>query len=162
MAEQLNLNTEKIEKIKTRVQGINNIATSQADLIAQISEALEGKAAGGGGGSVDTCSIRLICNTEDIYGYTYLGYREGQFIPVYFANGAVDTTLDVTLTDVICGGYIYIQTTIDNGFIAFSIDGEATAEKSPVTMYSAGMAVALVYAPNIAGSNSTVTIIDND
>ena len=49
MAEQLNLNTEKIEKIKTKVQGINDIATSQADLIAQISEALEGKAVGGGG-----------------------------------------------------------------------------------------------------------------
>ena len=54
MAAQLNLNTDKIEKIKTQVQSINDTASAQATTISEIAALLEGKSVpGGGGGSVD-------------------------------------------------------------------------------------------------------------
>lgn len=115
-----------------------------------------------GGGSVETCSIRLICNTSDVYGYSYLAYRDGQFVPVfvtYYQNGA-QSKIDVTLPDVICGGYIYVTVSIMYAFLDTSINGEATTQKEYLT--SAVQPVLLVHAPSTAGSTSTVTIIDND
>jgi hypothetical protein len=59
MAAQLNINTEKIEKIKTQVQNINDTASAQATTIAEIMELLDGKSVPGGGGGVETCTITL-------------------------------------------------------------------------------------------------------
>lgn len=115
-----------------------------------------------GGGSVETCSIRLICNTRDVYGYSYLAYRDGQFVPVfvsYYKNGGV-SKIDVTLPDVICGGYIYVTVKIIYAFLDTSINGEATTQKE--CMIDSAHPVLLVHAPSTAGSTSTVTIIDND
>lgn len=52
MASQLNLNTEKIEKIKTQVQNINDTANAQATTISEIASLLEGKSVPGGGEDV--------------------------------------------------------------------------------------------------------------
>ena len=116
----------------------------------------------GSGGGVETCSIRIICNTSDIYGYSYLAYRNEQFVPVYFANGADSTTLDVVLDDVVCNGYIYVQTGITSSYILFSVNGEATADSPNPNMISSAYSVAMIYAPSSAGSFSTVTIIDDN
>ena len=130
--------------------------------LASLIQTLQGKAAGGGA-SVETCSIRLICNTSDIYGYSYLAYRDGQFVPVfvsYYNNAGHISKIDVTLPDVICGGYIYVQVDIEYYFLDTSINGEATTQKECMT--SSVDPVLLVHAPSTAGSTSTVTIIDND
>ena len=134
--------------------------------LASLIQTLQGKAAGGGssgGGSVETCSIRLICNTSDVYGYSYLAYRDGQFVPVfvsYYNNVGNTSKIDVTLPDVICGGYIYVTVKINYAFLDTSINGEATTQKEYLT--SSVEPVLLVHAPSTAGSTSTVTIIDND
>lgn len=52
MAAQLNINTEKIEKIKTQVQSINDTANAQATTISEIMELLDGKSVPGGGEDV--------------------------------------------------------------------------------------------------------------
>lgn len=67
MAAQLNLNTEKIEKIKTQVQGINDTALAQASTIAEIAALLEGKSVPGGGEDVTaevTAQTTLIDDLE--------------------------------------------------------------------------------------------------
>lgn len=131
--------------------------------VSELSAAtVEAISAGGSGGNVETCTIRLICNTSDIYGYTYLAYRDGNFVPVFAGNGALRLPLDVTLPDVICNGYIYVSTSISKSFLDFSVDGEVTVEVPENYMYSSASPDVLVCAPNAAGSVSTVTIIDND
>lgn len=120
---------------------------------------------GGSGGGVETCSIRLVCTTSDIYGYTYLAYRDGAFVPVSTfssvpATGVVTGTLDVTLDDVVCNGFIYVQTSIVFGFLVVSITGEATY--APISHIATLYSALNIYAPATSGSESTVTIIDNN
>lgn len=117
--------------------------------------------AGSGGAAVETCSIRLVCASKDIYGYSYLAYRNGAFVPVSVTNEAAYSSLDVTLTDVICNAYIYVQTHISSGMEGSSVTGDATCEFIGVTSRSSNL-VAIVYAPSSAGSESTVTIVDYD
>lgn len=49
--------------VQSEINRINNEVTGQADLIAQIQTELEGKAAGGGGASVETFNLTVVNNT---------------------------------------------------------------------------------------------------
>ena len=63
MAAQLNLNTDKIEKIKERVQDANEELVAQGTTISEIAALLEGKSVPGGsgsGGSVETCTVEIL------------------------------------------------------------------------------------------------------
>lgn len=132
------------------------------DLLTDLEAAVDALPdAGSGGAAVETCSIRLVCASKDIYGYSYLAYRNGAFVPVSVTNEAAYSSLDVTLTDVICNGYIYVQTRISSGMEGASVTGDATCEFISVTSRSSNL-VAIVYAPSSAGSESTVTIVDYD
>lgn len=156
-----------LAEMEDSVKAANEGLAAQATTISEIAALLEGKSVPGGsgspgGGSVETCSIRLICKTPDVYGYSYLAYRDGQFVPVfvsYYQNGGY-SKIDVTLPDVICGGYIYVTVHILDAFLDTSINGEATTQKEHMT--NSVDPVLLVHAPSTAGSTSTVTIIDND
>ena len=135
------------------------------ELISKINALPEAGSGGGSGGGVETCSIRLVCTTRDIYGYTYLAYRDGAFVPVSTfssvpATGVVEGTLDVTLDDVVCNGFIYVQTSIVFGFLVVSITGEATY--APISHVSSVKSALNIYAPATSGSESTVTIIDDN
>lgn len=145
-------------------EDVTDETNTYTDLLTDLEAAVDAlpDAGSGDGTSVETCSIRLVCTTESIYGYFYLAYRDEQFVPVYFANGSTQSTIDVTLSDVVCGGGIYVQTNITATMGEISITGDATAEFPSRHMISSGTATVLVYAPNTTGSTSTVTIIDND
>lgn len=133
--------------------------TEQDNLISQLGAILDEKSAGGGV-SIDTCTIRLVCNESKIYSYSYLSYKDGVFSPVTMTNEGSAQALDVTLTDVICAGHIYIQTAIHRSFALTNITGNATTEV--INAESGYRSAILVYAPNEAGSTSTVTIVDDE
>lgn len=79
MAAQLNLNTEKIEKIKTQVQGINDTALAQASTIAEIAALLEGKSVPGGDGSesIETAGISFDYASATVLGRIYYMGKTG-------------------------------------------------------------------------------------
>lgn len=135
------------------------LQTNNSRLASLITE-LEGKAAGGGsGGSVETCSVRIYCTTNDIFGYTYLAYRDGGFVPVITMTDNA-TTLDVTLTDVICGSYIYVQTFINVDGVLTAVTGDATVEFAQAINIG-NYAVVYIYTPVNAGGEATVRIKDD-
>lgn len=133
------------------------------ELLSKINDLPEAGSGGGAGGGVETCSIRLVCTTSDIYGYTYLAYRDGAFVPVSTFSSTmfgVKGTLDATLDDVVCNGFIYVQTSILLGMLVVSISGEATY--APIAHVSSASGALNIYAPATSGSESTVTIIDDN
>lgn len=113
-----------------------------------------------GGASVETCTVRLICTRRRIRGYTYTKVADGVISMENTGYTDRSNALDVTLTDVLCGSFISVITTITQGLFGIEISGNATSEIAP-SVDSACTSVAIV-APMDAGSYSEVTMIDND
>ena len=134
---------------------IENISGLQSIL-----EAVNALPEAGGGGGVETCTIHLKCTTSDIYGYSYLAYRDGAFVPVIVDGNAAAFKMDEQLEDVICGGHIVVYTKLTDSLCHAEITGSATYE-THIWNSSINM-VFTIYAQGEPGSISTVTIVDDD
>lgn len=92
--------------VQTEINRISTAVSDQADLIAQIQTALEGKAAGGGGAAVEPCTV-TITNTGLAHSALYMSYENGVRTPTHvslFNDGNGET---VTIT-TIKGDIVYI------------------------------------------------------
>jgi hypothetical protein len=102
----------------------------------------------------------LICATKDIFGYSYLAYRNGKFVPISSYQEATTSTLDATLTDVVCGSFIQVIVDMHYDFTDITISGEATAEK--FFIINKIFPHITIYTPTEANSISTITIVDSE
>ena len=102
--------------VSSEIDRIESEVTSQTSLISQIATALEGKAAGGdsGGGSVKTCTIRIINNIVDlnhsIYRVGYSSVDDNGDVSCNFMDVSNNPPAEITLDNVLCGSYF----TVDN------------------------------------------------
>ena len=104
-----------LQQMEDTIAETNTDIVSQTDLIAQLASALQGKAAGGGGASVETCTVVLDGDSSAFrpyyYSYTTIDANGNITGAAVEANSATD----VTLNNVVCGSVVTIYWYTEGG-----------------------------------------------
>lgn len=96
---------------------VNTEVVDQADLIAQIASALEGKASNSGSISYDTCAVTITIPGGILYGYCATCFEEGNII---YKHGWNSTGLGgITIPNVICGSSFTLLHEVNNGNVGY-------------------------------------------
>lgn len=88
---------------------INRIETavdSQAELLAQLSSILDGKAGGGSGGSVETCTVTITLSGLDITNYCATVFTGDSIVHNTVFTGTSGT---FTIENAVCGSPIILM-----------------------------------------------------
>lgn len=147
------------DQIATSVTAGNTEVDTQSDLIAQISAALDGKAAGGSGGSVETCSVSVSFSAGYPTPIIATTVTDGVFDS--FVHTQTDQTLEtITIDNVLCGSVVYVGIG-GLGVIGCTISGAERLDTSSNggTFYPYQTVVKM---PQEPGANVTIEIYDND
>ena len=95
-----------LNEMEKAVEDTNDAIDSQENLIAQISAALEGKTAGGGGGSIETCTVTISGSSSGERPY-YISYMTNEDVPAKVITN--NSNLSVTLQNVLCGSVVTVS-----------------------------------------------------
>ena len=99
--------------IQNEINRINSDVDTQTNLITSIKSALEGKAAGGGSASLETCTITMTnVNAPGIIVYSLTTVKNGSIVPIIhdtnFSYGAayISRGKSITIENVLVGSAI--------------------------------------------------------
>ena len=129
---------------------LSNNNTKLASLIQE----LQGKASGGSGGSVETCTVMITGNNSSAapIAYAYSTLTESGEITCVNINGNTDSI--ITISGVICGSFV----------VAYLFNGSYTtytSENAEVT-YTGATAFKFIKINAPAGGQATVHFVYND
>lgn len=143
---------DKANALPDKVNIDTELAT-QDSLISQIATALEGKSAGSGGASVETCTVQISATGFPLVGYvaTLFDGTEYQASTAYNNNGLGV----VTLENVVCGSAVMVQ-------VSGTMVGHTVGGGVEIIGYITSLAGRVFRAPTTAGAAGTIAAYYND
>ena len=146
----------KVDALPT-MEDLTAVLNEQDALITELEAALEGKAAGGGGG-VPTCNVEFTWDSRvqmGCCGYSYTTVVGGKITSVYNHNTAGGLSFG-TVENLVCGSYVYIYNpNYYPGGTTYTGDVEIVSQNKFVD--SAGY-VTVLRMPETDGATATVTL----
>ena len=126
-----------LDAMATHVNTANNNVSTEADLIAQIQTALEGKAAGGSGGTVETCTVTVTGNSNALRPINIAYMTIDDIGNVVSVNETV-STLSVT---VVCLRGSVLSVKYNSSFNYTNFTGGSSMTNAEPLFYSSLLAV---------------------
>lgn len=134
-------------EVNTYTAKINELETA----IAALENELQGKASGGGGASVETCTVNITC-FNPIICLCYTAYENNEIVAKGFLDSFNNTS--ITCSNVVCGSSIYLT----NGYYMNADTLGGGVERFEEIRTSG----AIYRAPLTGGAIGTIDIYDND
>jgi hypothetical protein len=134
-------------------EDLNTVLTEQEALITELETVLAGKAAGGGGGSVETCTVTITTKSlgavKEVYASQYV---DGSIVQ-YSIPGSSNVT-NLTIENIICGTVIVFST------ISPIMAGSSVTHDASYINHQFGRWE--FTAPTTAGVSCTIEVRDDD
>lgn len=143
-------------------ENLDSVIAEQQTLINTLSSVLDSKAAGGGGGSVGTCTVNITVKNDDLMLHSYTSLVDGVVTSNTVQSGAWGEggISSVTLENVICGSIIVLWL---EGVYSFWIkDYDGATEWYFDSMGSAAYPVCILSAPTTNGVTCNIYLECDD
>lgn len=108
-----NANLEEITPLVDNIpsEDLNSIITEIETKVETLNTTLDGKAAGGGGASVETCTVNITSDNNMIRSYIFMTFENGQYDSSGDVTVGATIVAPMTISNVVCGSIAYLSGT---------------------------------------------------
>lgn len=139
------------------MEKLNNNTLALQELLTKVNNLPEGGSSGGGGASVETCTVNITLSSGYIDAYTACVYRNGQYSADFLTSQAEGRLPPFTIENVLCNSVLSIAH-YGNEPTA-NITGNCVESSRSINKYAVQKCFLLSATP---GEVITIELYDND
>ena len=141
-----------LQQMEDTIEETNTDITSQTDLIAQLTSALQGKSVPSGGASVETCTVTVTFTSAYWLAFSYTAFEDGGITHVVRSDLSGGSNETIVMENVVCGAPIVVQTNLT--FMGATLPNGVEKPFNTRGVY--------YFVATVSGANATINIYNND